>query len=76
MRGAAGNAKIARKPVASTRAPERCGSVAEWLKALVLKTSNGASRSWVRIPPLPPLRAGNDDRSAAEIVCGPVSRHL
>src|SRR3546814_12832930 len=30
------------------------GSVAEWLKALVLKTSNGATRSWVRIPPLPP----------------------
>src|SRR3546814_5499639 len=30
------------------------GSVAEWLKALVLKTSNGATRSWGRIPPLPP----------------------
>jgi hypothetical protein len=33
------------------------GRVAEWLKALVLKTSNGASRSWVRIPPLPPRAA-------------------
>ena len=31
------------------------GEVAEWLKALVLKTSNGATRSWVRIPPSPPL---------------------
>jgi hypothetical protein len=28
--------------------------VAEWLKALVLKTSDGATRPWVRIPPLPP----------------------
>ena len=31
------------------------GEVAERLKALVLKTSNGATRSWVRIPPSPPL---------------------
>ena len=29
--------------------------MAERLKALVLKTSNGATRSWVRIPPSPPL---------------------
>jgi len=28
--------------------------VAERLKALVLKTSNGETRSWVRIPPSPP----------------------
>ena len=31
------------------------GEVAERLKALVLKTSDGATRSWVRIPPSPPL---------------------
>ena len=30
------------------------GKVAERLKALVLKTSNGATHSWVQIPPLPP----------------------
>ena len=32
------------------------GEVAERLKALVLKTSDGATRSWVRIPPSPPIR--------------------
>ena len=32
------------------------GEVAERLKALVLKTSNGATRSWVRIPPSPPSK--------------------
>jgi hypothetical protein len=31
------------------------GSVAEWLKALVLKTSDRESVPWVRIPPLPPV---------------------
>src|SRR5438309_3629189 len=31
------------------------GWVAEWFKALVLKTSDGASRPWVRIPPHPPV---------------------
>lgn len=36
------------------RAHRRTGSVAEWFKALVLKTSDGESRPWVRIPPLPP----------------------
>jgi hypothetical protein len=30
------------------------GGVAEWLKAPVLKTGNGATRSGVRIPPPPP----------------------
>jgi hypothetical protein len=30
------------------------GGVAERLKAPVLKTGNGESRSWVRIPPPPP----------------------
>ena len=30
------------------------GEVAERLKALVLKTSNGATHSWVQIPPSPP----------------------
>tara|TARA_B110000014_G_scaffold262881_1_gene257979 strand:- start:979 stop:1125 length:147 start_codon:yes stop_codon:yes gene_type:complete len=30
------------------------GEVAERLKALVLKTSDGATHSWVRIPPSPP----------------------
>ena len=42
------------------------GSVAEWLKALVLKTSVGESLPWVRIPPLPdeglPVARGLDDR--------------
>ena len=31
------------------------GSVAEWFKALVLKTSVGGTPPWVRIPPLPPI---------------------
>ena len=31
--------------------------MAEWFKALVLKTSDGESRPWVRIPPLPPSRS-------------------
>src|SRR5829696_1338820 len=31
------------------------GRVAEWFKAAVLKTAKGASPSWVRIPPLPPI---------------------
>ncbi len=30
------------------------GRVAEWFKALVLKTSEGVTPPWVRIPPLPP----------------------
>jgi len=30
------------------------GKVVEWLMALVLKTSEGASPPWVRIPPFPP----------------------
>ena len=29
------------------------GGVVEWFKALVLKTSVGASLPWVRIPPPP-----------------------
>lgn len=29
------------------------GAVAEWLKAAVLKTASGETRSWVRIPPAP-----------------------
>ena len=33
----------------------RAGWVAEWLKALVLKTSVGETPPWVRIPPHPPL---------------------
>jgi hypothetical protein len=35
--------------------PGSHGSVAEWFKALVLKTSVGGTPPWVRIPPLPPL---------------------
>ena len=34
--------------------PKSQGSVAEWFKALVLKTSVGGTPPWVRIPPLPP----------------------
>ena len=30
------------------------GGVAEWFKALVLKTSIRSRESWVRIPPPPP----------------------
>ena len=35
------------------------GWVAEWLNALVLKTSRRASVSWVRIPPHPPQTNGS-----------------
>ncbi len=31
------------------------GQVAEWSNAAVLKTAEGASSPWVRIPPCPPL---------------------
>ena len=34
--------------------PNTVGGVAERLKASVLKTDNGATHSWVRIPPPPP----------------------
>jgi hypothetical protein len=37
--------------------PDPAGSVAEWFKALVLKTSVGGTLPWVRIPPLPPVSA-------------------
>lgn len=33
----------------------RRGWVAEWFKAAVLKTAEGASLPWVRIPPHPPI---------------------
>ena len=48
----------------------RYGSVAEWFKALVLKTSDGESRPWVRIPPLPPQRSAlaRSVYSAASVV--------
>ena len=36
----------------------RCGEVAEWFKAPVLKTDEGESPPWVRIPPSPPLQKG------------------
>jgi hypothetical protein len=32
------------------------GRVAEWFKAPVLKTGEGASLPWVRIPPCPPVK--------------------
>jgi hypothetical protein len=35
------------------------GQVAEWLKALVLKTSVRVSVPWVRIPPCPPVNSYN-----------------
>ena len=37
------------------RSPGWQGSVAEWFKALVLKTSVRETAPWVRIPPLPPF---------------------
>ena len=37
----------------------KLGEVAEWSNALVLKTSEGASLPWVRIPPSPPLTPEN-----------------
>lgn len=36
-------------------APDFNGRLAEWLNALVLKTSNPERGSWVRIPHLPPV---------------------
>ena len=41
--------------IAANPLSPRHGSVAEWFKALVLKTSVGGTPPWVRIPPLPPL---------------------
>src|SRR3546814_12562556 len=35
--------------------PQRHGRVSEWFKEPVLKTGDGATRPWVRIPPLPPV---------------------
>jgi hypothetical protein len=35
----------------------RRGQVAEWFKAPVLKTGEGVSSPWVRIPPCPPILA-------------------
>src|SRR5437773_1673380 len=46
-----------------TRLRRRYGWVAEWFKALVLKTSDGASRPWVRIPPHPPISAMGGKRT-------------
>ena len=43
------------RPRADQTAAQRSGSVAEWFKALVLKTSVGGTPPWVRIPPLPPI---------------------
>ena len=37
-----------------SRYATHAGSVAEWFKALVLKTSVRGTVPWVRIPPLPP----------------------
>ena len=37
--------------------PLNFGRMLEWLNRLVLKTSKGASSSWVRIPLLPPSLA-------------------
>src|SRR5918995_5654101 len=39
---------------ATASATLACGRVAERTKAAVLKTAYGATRTWVRIPPLPP----------------------
>ena len=33
---------------------EKCGEMAEWFKAAVLKTAVGVSLPWVRIPLSPP----------------------
>jgi hypothetical protein len=41
--------------IAANPLSPRHGSVAEWFKALVLKTSVGGTPPWVRIPPLPPI---------------------
>ena len=43
----------------------RHGGVAEWLNALVLKTSRPARVSWVRIPPPPPRCASSSRRTRA-----------
>ncbi len=39
----------------ATGGTDPCGGVAEWSNAPVSKTGMGASSSWVRIPPPPPL---------------------
>ena len=44
---------------------QRRGGVAERFIAPVLKTGNGASRSWVRIPPPPPHSQGKSARRGA-----------
>ena len=41
----------------SFRAGDLYGSVTEWFKVLVLKTSGRESVPWVRIPPLPPVQS-------------------
>lgn len=38
------------------------GRLAEWFKALVLKTSEGLRSPWVRIPRLPKFRGLHDKR--------------
>src|SRR5437588_4871262 len=47
------------------------GRVAERTKASVLKTDSGATRSWVRIPPLPP--AGSLARTSLARSPGPAA---
>src|SRR5690242_13317230 len=56
VRPAAGTqGRRVRRPNRRPAPAEVLGRVAERFKAPVLKTGNGASRSWVRIPPLPPI---------------------
>ena len=58
-------------PIAAALAQRRAlghvtqtGRVAEWFKAAVLKTAEGATLPWVRIPPAPPFPSNEASRSA------------
>jgi hypothetical protein len=48
------------------------GGVAEWLNALVLKTSRAARFSWVRILPPPPFRPKHVRLESWLHVCAPL----
>ena len=49
---------------ASSAPHDAFGRVAEWFKATVLKTVDGETYPWVRIPPLPPGTPPRSPRKA------------
>ena len=54
---------------------ESRGQAAEWLMALVLKTSEPARVPWVRIPPCPPFVVVFIDKLVLEVFSSHVSPH-